>query len=139
VIAALQTNMIQGGTSVAIAYVGTGLMEEAPYYTITDQQFTGTFVCVERKWFEGLDDVARDAIRNAMPTTAESRIFFKDLAAREIANAKGLTMHKLTAEQRTGWATAARTSHPEILDSIGGNAHDMYARIQELRGRYNKR
>lgn len=136
VLPALQTGMISGATSVAIAYVGTGLMEQAPHYTLTYQQFTGTFVVVERKWFEGLPPEAKAAIERAMPTTADIRRFFSDLAAQEMAKATTLTVHRPNQQQLAGWAAAARKSHPEILQAIGGNGEEMYRRIQDLRAKY---
>ncbi len=136
VLPALQTGMIEGATSVAIAYVGTGLMEQAPHFTLTAHQYTGTFVAVERKWYEALEPDAKAALTKAMPTTAEIRGFFLDLAQREMAKAPGLIVHRPTAAQMAGWAAAAQTSHAEILQTIGGRAPEMYQRIQELRVKY---
>jgi TRAP-type C4-dicarboxylate transport system substrate-binding protein len=133
VLPALQTGMIKGATSVAIAYVGTGLAEAAPHYTLTEHQYTGVFIVVDAAWHAGLDDVARAALVEAMPSTDEIRKFFRDLERRELDDAKTLTIHRPTPDQRLAWAAAAARSHPAILRAIGGRAQQMYDRMQDLR------
>lgn len=125
----LQTGLIECGQSGAGQYLLSGIAEEAPHYTLTGHAYDSGVQFANSGWYESLPAGAREVLQNALDGQQESRDLVREaIAAQELEwqEAGRVTFHALTEEQKSRWREAAKGSHQELIDRIGGRAQEIY-------------
>lgn len=138
ILQALQTGMIEGGEAVTIFYWMTGIYREATHFTMTGHAIEPSSILLNKRFWDGLTPEQQNLVSTAYPGALEARTRVRDWMAEVEADLPnlGVTMHRLNADQRAVWQAQARTSYDAILDSIGGDAADIYKLVQEGRAAY---
>ena len=94
-----------------------------------------------KTWYEGLSDRQKQVLRYGMGTDEQVRQDIRDLVAKqiEIMQADGITVHRLSLEQRQAWIRETRNTHDAIIDAAGGRAQDLYNTLLEGKAAFNSR
>jgi TRAP-type transport system periplasmic protein len=131
VIPGLQTGLIQGGEAGAMTYASYGLAPVAGYYTLTRHAYSSGVYAANTDWFNALTPELQEALRRAAPHAAEvrQRIRTRNDSDIEKARLNGAVIYEPTVAERTLWQGAVRTVPQDLINQIGGQAADIYARI----------
>jgi len=135
---ALQTGLVKGGTTITVAYLGTGLIEEAPHLALTNHQFIGGMLVADKKWFDRLDLEDRVVVRSAIPDIDAVRQLFRGMVQDGLSKAEafGFTPHHLTVEQREVWKASTRDTHQRMIEILGGDSLKIYEAIQNAKNSF---
>ena len=133
VVQSLQTGLIQGGSTVTLAYFWTGLSEQAKVLTLSKHAFLVNATMANKQWWESLDSDERDIVSNAFPTEAEFAVMMRAAVAAELAKAEehGVDVNEFDAAGRSAWRAIGRETHAPLVDSIGGQAQALFDRMEE--------
>lgn len=128
IIPSLQTGLIEAGENSVVMYSRTGIAPEAPHLSLTGHSLGMSVIVAQQRFWERLAPAQREAIRAAFPSLAETRRVIRAEEERDLAAAARLKfqVHPLTREQRAQWAQATRSTHAEMIRSIGGDAQRLY-------------
>ncbi len=129
-IPALQTGLVNSGLSGTVYHLFV-TKAFASDFTLTRHSFDTGAIVLNRDWYEGATDTQRATLDGAWGSSAAARKGVRDLVAFAIATMReaGIGVHELTAEQRQEWAAATRPVHERLVDTIGGDAGEMYQAI----------
>ncbi|MGY9013748.1 MAG: TRAP transporter substrate-binding protein [Rhodospirillales bacterium] len=135
----LQTGMIDGGLTPTVAYVGTGLVPDAPHFMLTQHFFLGGFFLANTDWLESLSPKHRSIITDMFASTDELRQVIAHMNADGLASAdeEGFTAHHFSPEQRAAWKAASIGTHERIVSEIGGQAQEVADAIQAGRDAFD--
>jgi TRAP-type C4-dicarboxylate transport system substrate-binding protein len=127
-IPSLQTGLVTGGESSVMMYTRSGVADYAPVYTLTEHAYSTAVLVANKRWFDRLSPAQQRVVREAQPTSAETRAFIRGENAAQLAEieAKGIAIRRLTSEQRAAWAEATRANHAKLIAEIGGRAQEAY-------------
>ena len=132
VVPALQTGLIDAGTTVTLNYLWSGVATHAPHLALTQHAFLFNALMVNATWWHELTELQQDFIRKAFPPP----MFFVDRMRRAEctdiakATAEGVEVDRLAKAQRQQWRSVAANARPAILEALGPRAQRLYAAIQ---------
>ena len=134
----LQTGLIEGGLTPTVAYVGTGLVPDAPHYMLTRHFYLGGFFVANTRWLEGLPDDLRGIVTDSFAPNEEIRAVMKQMisTALGMAEEQNFTVHELTPDQRAAWREASADTNSEIIAEIGGRTQDIADALAQARAGY---
>ena len=126
---ALQTGLIECGQSGAGQYLMSGIVEEAPHYTLTGHAYDSGVQFANSQWYDSLPEAARQVLTNALDGQQENRDIIRDVVVgqeREWQKAGRVTFYELSEEQKARWREAVEGSHQRLIERIGGRAQEIY-------------
>lgn len=138
ILQSLQTGLIDGGEAVTIFYWMTGIYREATHFTMTGHAIEPSSILLNKRFWDGLTPEQKNLVSTAYPGPKEARNRVREwmVEVEEDLPNLGVTMHHLSDDQRDIWQTQARSSYDPILDSIGGEAEDIYNLVLEGKAAY---
>lgn len=138
IVQSLQTGLISGGEAVTIFYWMTGIYQEATHFTLTGHAIEPSSILLNKKFWDGLTPEQKNLVSTAYPGPTAARDRVREWMTKVEGDLPGLgvTMHRLNDEQRAAWTAQARSSYAAILDSIGGDAEDIYNLVLEGQAAY---
>lgn len=138
ILQSLQTGMIDGGEAVTIFYWMTGIYREATHFTMTGHAIEPSSILLNKRFWDSLTPEQKNLVSTAYPGPIEARNRVREWMTEVEADLPnlGVSLHRLTDAQRSVWQTQARTSYDAILESIGGEAEDIYNLVQEGKAAY---
>ncbi len=133
VISALQTGLVEAGTTVTLNYLWSGLAGTAPHFTATQHAFLFNALSANLAWWESLSAKQQQGVRDSMPPDDYFTGLMREAECKDIREYidRGVRVHWLDDEQRRDWVAAALGSHEAILDSLDPAARETYGRIQK--------
>ncbi|MEH6549235.1 MAG: TRAP transporter substrate-binding protein DctP [Pseudomonadales bacterium] len=139
ILPSLQTGLIDGGESGAIIYGLSAIPHEAPYLTLTRHAFDTGVMLANKTWFDNLSHIQRSALLDSLATTAEMRAGLRTAEQQVIADATklGVTVYQPTEDELLQWREKTAKNHQLLIDSIGGDASQVYQIINEGKKNYN--
>ena len=134
----LQTGLIEGGLTPTVAYVGTGLVPDAPHYMLTKHFYLGGFLVANTRWLENLPEHLRRIVTDTFASNGEIRSVMKQMitTALGMAEEQNFTVHELTPEQRAAWRDASIGTHPRLIAETGGRTQDIADALARAREGY---
>ncbi|NKB43326.1 MAG: hypothetical protein GKS03_03510 [Alphaproteobacteria bacterium] len=138
ILQSLQTGLINGGEAVTIFYWMTGIFQEAQHFTLTGHAIEPSSILLNKKFWDGLSPEQQNLISIAYPGPIAARNRVREWMTKIEDDLPGLgvTLHRLNDEQREAWKTQAQSSYGAILESIGGDARDIYDLVLEGQAAY---
>lgn len=138
ILQSLQTGLINGGEAVTIFYWMTGIFTEATHFTLTGHAIEPSSILLNKKFWDGLSPAQKNLVSTAYPGPKAARNRVREWMAKveEDLPGLGVTLHRLNDEQRAAWTTQAQSSYAAILESIGGEAEDIYNLVLEGQAAY---
>ncbi|MBM3513241.1 MAG: hypothetical protein FJX59_05940 [Alphaproteobacteria bacterium] len=135
IVPSLQTGLLDGGAITTTAYAQTGLAQQASHLTMTAHAYLGALLIANKSWLETLPTETRTLVRDAFAGNDEIRTFFRAEAARLLseADARGFSIHRLSAGDRTAWRSATDASRANIIAGSGAGGESLYQKIIEGR------
>jgi TRAP-type C4-dicarboxylate transport system substrate-binding protein len=135
VIPSLQTGLIDGGVTPTIAYAETGIVPDAPYYTLVGFSQVGNMIVANKKWLEDLPPHLSTVVRESCASNAEIRDLLRALVAASLARAAELKFTPYTpdAAQMARWRAGAEGVAAKVIADIGGQSQRLYDAVQEGR------
>lgn len=140
-IPSLQTGLVNGGETSVMMYTRSGVADYAPFYTLTEHAYSTAVLVANKRWFDALSPEQQRVVRDAQPKIEETRDFMRSENAKQLAEieAKGITIVRLTAEQRAVWAEATKANHAKLIGEIGGRAQEAYDLILKGKAEFARR
>ena len=138
ILPSLQTGLIDGGEAVTIFYWMTGIYKEAPHFTMTGHAIEPSSILLNKRFWDGLNDDQKNLVSTAYPGPMAARNRVREWMAQveEDLPGLGVTLHRLDDGQRAAWAAHAQANYANIIDSIGGDAADIYELVREGQAAY---
>lgn len=138
ILQSLQTGLIDGGEAVTIFYWMTGIYREATHFTMTGHAIEPSSILLNKRFWDSLTPEQKNLVSTAYPGPKEARNRVREWMAEVEADLPnlGVTMHRLNDAQRAAWQAQARSSYDSILESIGGDAEEIYNLVLEGKAAY---
>jgi TRAP-type C4-dicarboxylate transport system substrate-binding protein len=140
IVSSLQTGLIEAGDNSVSLYAGTGIADEAPHYSLTRHAFGVSVIVADKKWWDALPSGDRAVLSDSFPSIAETRQLSR---AQDVADlndqSRGIITHELSDEQRKAWRTATADVTGQLIEQLGGRAHDIHALILKGKAEYKQR
>jgi TRAP-type C4-dicarboxylate transport system substrate-binding protein len=135
VIPSLQTGLIDGGVTPTIAYAETGIVPDAPHYTLVGFSQVGNMIVANKAWLENLPPALSRIVSEAYASNDEIRATLRALVAASLARAAELkfTPHTPDADQMTAWRAGAEGVAARVIADIGGQTQRLYDAVQDGR------
>ena len=123
----LQSGLIDGGLTPTVAYVGTGLVADAPHYVLTNHFYLGGFLVANTSWLMKLPEVQRRIVTDNFASNANIRSVMKEMIATALgmADEQNFTVHTLTPDQRAAWRSTAIGARSAIISQLGGKTQEI--------------
>ncbi len=130
---ALKTGAVVGITSPVIMGVAGGYVAEAPEIVLTDHSHQIGALLISNKAWKRLSDDQKAALSEGAKAMGDLRqqVRAVERALLEKATAEGARIHRLSPAQRAQWQAAAVAAQTKILSNIGGDAVQVWARLQD--------
>lgn len=142
IVTALQTGLIQAGTTVTLNYLWGGMTRDAPFLTLTRHAYLFNAVLANETWWNSLGKAERDSIDGAFGSAAEYVALMRQAEARDVeaAIARGeLTAVELTAAESALWRAPAEDVARRIVAELGGESKSVYDVILAGRTAWSRR
>lgn len=141
VVPGLQTKLIDGGEIGAYMYAVSGVATEAPHYTLTRHAYSTGIIAANKDWYGRLNARESAEVRAATPSAAIARQLMREAAEIDLARVRteGAAVRDLSADERRRWAELVSSTHNELIATIGGDARDLYRRIEEGKRAFARR
>lgn len=129
---ALKTGAVVGITTPIIMAVAGGYASEAPEITLTDHSHQIGAMLLSSKTWGRLNDNQRNALVEGAKEMAALRqsVRAAETALLKKATAAGAHVHELSAEEKAQWQTLSASAQEKILASIGGNAGEIWTKLE---------
>ncbi len=127
VISSLQTGLLEGGVTPTIAYAETGLVKDAPHFTLVGFCQVGNLILASKKWLDGLPPELAEIVKESFASTLEIRTLIRGLGVLSIARQKqlGFTAYELNADQHAAWKAASAGIDAKVVAELGGQAQSL--------------
>ena len=125
VIPALQTGLIDGGTTSILMYHIAGIYEYAPYLILTNHALNPGAVIVNNTWYQSLNSKNKLLIDKSFPTSKTLRQKHRTV---ECITEKEIMKFKIdiTKNISSEWKGNIKKLHKNIIDKTSGNAEEVY-------------
>ena len=125
IVTALQTGMIQAGTTVTLNYLWGGIADDAPVLVLTRHAYLFNAVLANDDWWQSLPEADRTLLDAAFGSTREYVELMRTAEQQDLDAAlarKALTLVTLGDEERRLWQAPALSVRAQTVDSIGAEA-----------------
>jgi TRAP-type C4-dicarboxylate transport system substrate-binding protein len=132
VIPSLQTGLLDGGVTPAIAYAETGLVRDAPHYSLVGFCQVGNLILANKKWLEGLPPDLSAIVGESFADNAAIRALIRGFVAAGLARQKelGFTAYEMNTQQRAAWKAAAAGIDAKVIAELGGASQSLFDAVQ---------
>jgi len=132
VIPSLQTGLLDGGVTPTIAYAETGLVRDAPHYSLVGFCQIGNMILANKKWLDDLPAEQARIVRDSFASNAEIRTLIRAAAASGLARQKelGFASYDLTPEQRAAWKVLTTGIDKQVIAELGGQSQSLFDAVQ---------
>ncbi len=142
IVTALQTGLIQAGTTVTLNYLWGGMSRDAPNLTLTRHAYLFNAVLANDAWWRSLTEAERRAIDSAFPPAGDfvSRMTAAETA--DLAKAVGRgEVHVLTlsSSELAAWQAPAAEVRRRLLADWGNAAQQLYDAIEQGKAAWSTR
>jgi TRAP-type C4-dicarboxylate transport system substrate-binding protein len=132
IVTALQTGLIQAGTTVTLNYLWSGMTRDAPHLTLTQHAYLFNAVLANDSWWQSLSPADRSLIETAFGSAAEYAGSMRVAEERGVAAAVArgeVEVIELTPQQRAQWRAPAADIGPRLVLELGGQSQAVYDAI----------
>lgn len=138
IISSLQTGLIEAGETGAVMYLRTGIAGDAKHLTLTDHNFALSVIVLRKSWLDKMPADQAKVLTDSWLPIAHSRQWTREEVAGDIARAgdMGISVHKLTPEQRSRWREATSIVAKQLIDKTGGAAQQIWDIAQDGKKAY---
>lgn len=136
IVPSLQTGLMEAGENGVPLYARTGTAGEAPHLMLTAHSLGMSVIVADKRWWDGLTEAQRELFGSAFPPIQVTRRMIREEIDRDLATSEselGFVSHELTPEQRQLWIDATRSTHDELVRTLGGRSREIYELIQQGR------
>ena len=135
ILPSLQTGLIDGGVTPTIAYAETGIVSNAPHFTLVGFCQVGNLILANKRWLEGLPADQAKIVTESFVSNLEIRRVIRGLVADSLKRQKelGFTAYELSPEQHAEWKAAAKGVDKKVIAEIGGQSQSLFDTVQEGR------
>jgi TRAP-type transport system periplasmic protein len=132
VIPSLQTGLLDGGVTPTVAYAETGLVRDAPHYSLVGFCQVGNLILANKKWLEALPSDQAQIVTGSYATNTEIRTLIRGAVNASLARQKdlGFTAYDLTPAQRAAWKAAAAGIDKRVIAELGGQSQSLFDAVQ---------
>jgi TRAP-type C4-dicarboxylate transport system substrate-binding protein len=137
---ALQTGLIDGGTTTTVFYA-MGLASVARHFTITGHSYDAGANVANKNWWQTLTPAQQSLVADAYGGAALLRRNVRGWVEGKFAalQAEGVSVHRLSAEERAAWREATAPARARILERAGKDGERLLAAIEEGRQEFARR
>lgn len=130
---ALKTGAVVGITTPVIMGVAGGYVAEAPEIILTDHSHQIGALLISKKTWDRMNDTQKNALTEGAKVMSDLRVKVRavEQALLKKAEAGGAHIHTLSPEAKAEWKAAAVSAQAKILNSIGGNSEQVWAKLQD--------
>jgi TRAP-type C4-dicarboxylate transport system substrate-binding protein len=142
IVTALQTGLIQAGTTVTLNYLWGGMTRDAPMLTLTRHAYLFNAVLANDDWWISLPAADRDLIEGAFGSAVEYVALMREAEAGDLAAAVArgeVTPVELTPAELALWRAPAARVAQQIVAELGGNSASVYDAIVAGRSAWTRR
>jgi len=119
---------IDGGLTTVEHYAAGKLASEAPNYVLSGHALDVGMLVANRAWFHALTPHDKGVFEEAFDSAGEARADTRRATAEAVARleAEGVTVHRLSPEQRRAWAAASKEAQSGVVARAGGRSQEIY-------------
>lgn len=130
---ALQQGVVDAGDLTFSFYLIGPAAQAAPHYVFTRHNHQPAFFIAHKATWDKLPADQQKAIVAALPdpATSRKRINADEEPKKAMHKSKGGFIHELTDAQRAEWAKVVEPGLPQLAESYGGRAKELFALIQK--------
>jgi TRAP-type transport system periplasmic protein len=130
---ALQQGVVDAGDLTFSFYLIGPAAQAAPHYVFTRHNHQPAFFIAHKATWDKLPADQQKAIVAALPdpATSRKRINADEEPKKALHKSKGGFIHELTDAQRAEWAKVVEPGLPQLAESYGGRAKELFALIQK--------
>ena len=132
VIPALQTGLIDGGTTSILMFYIAGIYEYAPYLIYTNHALNPGAVVTNYLWFNTISTNNKKIIDQSFPGSKQLRLKHRNFECKTENKIKQLGINFEEIDRRL-WNQNIKSIHKKILDEVSGNAGKIYNIILEAK------
>ncbi len=136
---ALETGLIDGTIKpTAMAFTFRGYVTD---FMVANVSYDTGGLLANMTWHKDLSDRHKYALRYGMGTDDKVRRDIRDLVTKQlgIMQYEGVTIHRLTPEQRRAWVRQAQSGHEATIEAAGGRAEEFYDILLRGKAAYRDR
>ncbi|MBM3570145.1 MAG: TRAP transporter substrate-binding protein [Alphaproteobacteria bacterium] len=128
----LQTGMVDGVDVPITTFVAGGVGRLAPHAVLTRHTNLASVVVINKRLYDGLSAEQKKALENANTPPEQLRREVRGMEMFLLGKHKegGGQVHALTPDQLGEWKKRASATHPDLVREIGGEAQQIFERIQ---------
>ena len=132
VISSLQTGLLDGGVTPTIAYAETGVVRDAPHYSLIGFCQIGNLILANKKWLESLPTDHAQIVTDSFASNLEIRTLIRGAAAAGLTRQieLGFTAYELTPVQRAAWKAVAVGINKKVIAEQGGQSQSLFDAVQ---------
>ncbi|HYF17260.1 MAG TPA: TRAP transporter substrate-binding protein DctP [Ramlibacter sp.] len=130
---ALQQGVVDAGDLTFSFYLIGPAAQAAPHYVFTKHNHQPAFFIAHKGTWDKLPPEQQKAIVAALPdpVTSRKRITGDEEPKKAMHKTKGGFIHELSDAQRGEWAKVVEPGLPQLAESFGGRAKELFAAIQK--------
>jgi TRAP-type C4-dicarboxylate transport system substrate-binding protein len=129
IVTALQTGLIQAGTTVTLNYLWSGMTRYAPRLTLTRHAYLFNAVLANERWWNSLSDADRIVIESSFGSAAEYVELMRAAEARDLEGATArseVTTIELTDAELAQWRAPATGVAQRMVGELGEDSRSVY-------------
>lgn len=129
IVTALQTGLIQAGTTVTLNYLWSGMTRDAPNLTLTRHAYLFNAVLANESWWRSLPRADQVLLETSFGSASEYADMMRvaELRAVEAALAHGeIDVIELTPQQYAQWRAPAADIETRLVHELGGQSRAVY-------------
>lgn len=142
IVTALQTGLIQAGTTVTLNYLWGGMSRDAPNLTLTRHAYLFNAVLANDAWWRSLSEADRRTIDAAFPPASEFIALMNAAETTDLAKAVGrgeVNVTKLSSGELSAWQAPAAEVRRRLLTDWGSSAQQLYDAIEQGKADWTER
>lgn len=135
VASALQTGMVEGADLPGLVYTSLGFTKIAPNWTDSRHSHQVGVVVINAKQWKKLSADQQEALRKsqAKPEQLRQQVRGAEAALLKKFQKEGGNLISLTADEIKKWQSAGAIAREKLIQSIGGDAKDIFAKIVQAK------
>lgn len=142
IVTALQTGLIQAGTTVTLNYLWGGMSREAPNLTMSRHAYLFNAVLANDTWWRSLDDRDRRMLDSAFPPASDFVSLMNSAETADLAKAveRGeVRVLTLSRRELAAWRAPAAEVRRELITEWGASAQQLYDAIEKGKAAWHTR
>jgi TRAP-type C4-dicarboxylate transport system substrate-binding protein len=133
IIPALQTGLIDGGSTSPFMFLTAGIFTYAKELTLSRHALNPGTVIANTEWLTKLSTQNQKAVEEAYAPSSLLRADTRQQTcdAYKTLRGRGVRIHELSADQEKMWRATVVPTHRKVVSEIGGQAELIYSAILE--------